>query len=242
MASHMCALLLCAEADNVPWLVLICTLTGLFRHLHHTSLVSLLWLLPDESGEKKKKHLDNKCKMRWYHFMYYMGVVEKTKSDKSVCMRLSTTRQRPRSVALRKAAGRVTEEKQHSQAPCGGAAQPGEPRSLSFAQFLQLYKGLPVILTRLLTCKDQQKKGNTISSETVRHSAEVSCDYFNSLHLSYSLRQLSPGERSLSREWGPQPRNGRAAHGKSWLIHGQFGFTSSISTRTPFNNTRTSLD
>lgn len=92
-----CELLSCAEANDIPWQVLICTLMGLFRHLHHTSLVSLLWLLPDESGEKKKKkHLDNTCKVRWCHFMYYMGVVEKIKSDKSVCVCLSTcTRQRP---------------------------------------------------------------------------------------------------------------------------------------------------
>lgn len=67
------------EVSNVLWPVLICTPMGLFPHLHHISLLSLLWLLPKESGEEKKK-LDNTGKIR-HHFMYSMGVEEKTQSD-----------------------------------------------------------------------------------------------------------------------------------------------------------------
>lgn len=36
---------------------------------------------------------------------------------------------------------------------------------------------------------------NKISFETVRHSAEVSCNYFNSFHFSYSMRQFCAGEK-----------------------------------------------
>lgn len=55
----------CMVTNNVLWLVLICTPMGLFHHLHHTSLVSLLWLLPDKSGEKVNKHLDDTlCALR----------------------------------------------------------------------------------------------------------------------------------------------------------------------------------